>query len=231
MNRTEFLARLRAALVSLPFEEGQSAMKYYEEYFADAGEDREEEILKELGSPEMLAATILGGYSSAPVRFGDARAASSANYGDPRYSAAPPYSSDQREQAQEPWYRRTPLWILIPLAICLVPIILPIFGAAVGLFGGLLGVAVAVVISIIAFCLSGVIFGVAGIVMVVVGALRMVLSPAIGLMTAGVGLLLLAVGILLAVTMFWIFTQIVPSAIRGFTDLVRRILHKGGASK
>lgn len=233
MNKNEFLARLRAALVSLPFEEGQSAVKYYEEYFADAGEDREEEILKELGSPEMLASTILGGYSSAPVRTSDVRGAAGSGYYDAGYGASRSGGSDRdgREQSDEPWYRRTPLWVLIILVICLSPIILTAGGVALGLLGGLFGVAVGIIAAICAICISGIAFGVGGVVMAVVGAMRLVFSPAAGLMTAGMGLLMLGVGILLTLATVWVLANTVPACVRLFVNLLRRIFNRGGASK
>ena len=39
-------------------EERREALSYYQSYFEDAGEENEERILKELESPEKVAATI-----------------------------------------------------------------------------------------------------------------------------------------------------------------------------
>jgi len=58
MNKNEFLKRLKSDLSSLSEEERLNALKYYEEYFADAGEDMEEEIIMEFVSPENLAHKI-----------------------------------------------------------------------------------------------------------------------------------------------------------------------------
>lgn len=60
MGKADFLAELRRALSSrLPEEELSDALAYYEEYFAEAGEDREEAVLQELGSPAAVAAKVL----------------------------------------------------------------------------------------------------------------------------------------------------------------------------
>ena len=59
MRRREFLTRLEAALVTLPYEERQAALRYYEEYLLDAGEENEAEAIAELGAPEVLADKIV----------------------------------------------------------------------------------------------------------------------------------------------------------------------------
>ena len=58
MTRTEFMAALRSRLSHLPAEEQDAALRYYEEYFDEA--DSEEEAARQLGSPEDIAARILG---------------------------------------------------------------------------------------------------------------------------------------------------------------------------
>lgn len=61
MNKETYLRFLRAYLANrLPAGEVEDIMNYYTEYFADAGEGREGEVMAELGSPEKLAHQILG---------------------------------------------------------------------------------------------------------------------------------------------------------------------------
>jgi len=234
MNKFEFLERLRSALVSLPWEECQSAMKYYEEYFAEAGEDREEEILKELGSPEAVAATILSDYSSAPARLSDVKPGQSttttgysgAGYSNAQYSSAQSYHGE--EPVQEPWYRRTPLWVLILLAIFTVPI----WGSLLGVFVSLLGALFAVVAAIVAFMaamgIAGIALTVGGLITFVVGLFRVALSPAAGLITMGASLLLVGLGILAGMAAVWLFTTAVPAMVRGIVGLIRKVVTLGG---
>lgn len=59
MNKNEFLSRLRASLASLPKEERDAAMAYYEEFFDDAGEENEQSVIAEIGSPEELGKSIV----------------------------------------------------------------------------------------------------------------------------------------------------------------------------
>lgn len=59
MNKKEFLDKLNQKLAELSQEERESAMKYYEDYFEDAGEEKEQEVISQLGSPEEIAKGIL----------------------------------------------------------------------------------------------------------------------------------------------------------------------------
>lgn len=58
MNREEFLARLKSLLTGISEEERNEALQYYIDYFEDAGPEKEAEVIRELGSPEKLAAMI-----------------------------------------------------------------------------------------------------------------------------------------------------------------------------
>lgn len=62
MNKSEYLIRLSDALSELPIEEKENILDYYEEYFIEAGEDREEETVLELGSPQSLAGRLIREY-------------------------------------------------------------------------------------------------------------------------------------------------------------------------
>lgn len=66
MNKREFLQALDAALSTLvPDRERQETLRYYEEYFEEAGPEREAELIRELGDPALLAQKIAreGGFS------------------------------------------------------------------------------------------------------------------------------------------------------------------------
>lgn len=59
MNKDQFLKRLSELLDRLSPEERRDAIRYYVEYFDEAGPENETRILLELGSPEEAAAAIL----------------------------------------------------------------------------------------------------------------------------------------------------------------------------
>lgn len=61
MSKETYLRFLRAYLTGrLPAGEVEEIMRYYTEYFEDAGEGSEQAVMAELGSPEHLAQQILG---------------------------------------------------------------------------------------------------------------------------------------------------------------------------
>lgn len=58
MNKQEFIRELRKELQDIPSKEREEAVQYYEEYFDEAGEENEEDVIRELGSPARIAAMI-----------------------------------------------------------------------------------------------------------------------------------------------------------------------------
>ena len=58
MNRAEFMRRLEELLQDIPADEREEAVQYYQDYFDDAGPECESEIIRELESPEKVAAMI-----------------------------------------------------------------------------------------------------------------------------------------------------------------------------
>ena len=62
MRRTEFLEELGRLLADLPEEERKAAILYYDDYLQDAGQENEQDVIRELGGPEKVAATIRADY-------------------------------------------------------------------------------------------------------------------------------------------------------------------------
>lgn len=59
MKKTEYLAELDRYLRKLPEADYKEAMEYFTEYFDEAGEDKEEEVIRELGTPKEAANEII----------------------------------------------------------------------------------------------------------------------------------------------------------------------------
>ena len=60
MTRSEYLSELDSHLISLPKEERSMAIKFYEEYFDEAGPENEQSVIADLGKPFNLARSIIG---------------------------------------------------------------------------------------------------------------------------------------------------------------------------
>jgi uncharacterized membrane protein len=58
MTKIEFMKELEDLLSDISSDERKEVLQYYEDYFEDAGPDREQNIISELGSPKKVAASI-----------------------------------------------------------------------------------------------------------------------------------------------------------------------------
>lgn len=59
MNKTQYINELKRHLRTLPKEDFQKAVEYYEEYFFDAGVENEAQVIEDLGTPEFAARQII----------------------------------------------------------------------------------------------------------------------------------------------------------------------------
>lgn len=158
MNRQTFMNRLAGELSKLPKEEIQAAMEYYSEYFDEAGADREEETIKDLGSPSRVATQIKADYA---VRQLDEHGG--------RQSAKKGFSAV--------------LWVI--LGIFAAPIGLPL-AVALGAVALAVFVTIFAVILSLLLCLGA--FCIGGIAMVIIGIVGLTGSLAGGLLLIGLGL-------------------------------------------
>ncbi len=193
MTAYEYMNALREALGVLPEEERANAIRYYEEYFLDAGPENEARVIEELGAPEQVAQQILNDYKEI-VR--------AAPRSEPGAEAGPEPIFGEAEEAPRP--RRSPLVSFLALCGALflgVTIGIPLLASGVAAIFSLV-VAVLTLIGVI--LLAGVLlFAVLPLALLLAGFLLCVFSlflwtmPASALVTLGVGLCLFAIGILL----------------------------------
>lgn len=59
MTKNEYMKTLSHNLRRLPKEDFDRALEYFEEYFAEAGEENEEQAIQDLGSPEEAAKELI----------------------------------------------------------------------------------------------------------------------------------------------------------------------------
>ena len=200
MNRSEYMAALRRALSVLPEEERASALRYYEEYFDDAGPENERRVIEDLGAPETVAGQILADYRELTTVPRQGAAASGA--------------------PAAPWRGINP-WRLLLLVVLAIPIGVPLAGAFIGVCAAVLGVLAAVLLSVLAFvvviplCLLAAGIVLCGISFVLWGA------PANALVTLGCGLMLFALGVLVSLLAIKLCTLFVPPVFRAFVALLR----------
>ena len=132
MNRIEFMTELAALLQDVPVEERREAMQYYNDYFDDAGEENEEQVISELGNPAKVAATIKADLGS---QAGDYAEYSENGYTDSRFDQKemPAGRDYQRKEEKEPPKTSRALKIVLIIAIILVgaPVLIPMHNCVV----------------------------------------------------------------------------------------------------
>lgn len=239
MTRNEFLERLRELLSDLPPEEYLEAVRYYEDYFADAGPEAEAEVLRELGSPENVAEKIRAGCQSrGGLDEGDAFAENvfagrgmddageqaeqmrrfDANAGDYENEGGN-YESTGRNRGYGAAVRTksylTPLLVILALVIG-IPVLGPLL--------------IAFCVLMLGFFIG---FGVGGVCLIaggitVLGNALADFSVGTGLVCvlSGGGLILTALGILFVVFAVNCAFRALPAAFRGIRGLMRRLFGK-----
>ena len=214
MNAYEYLQALRAALAVLPDDEINSAMRYYEDYFLDAGDENAAQVIEQLGPPEQVAEAILRDYTGVarrrPERFEEEKAQTVD--GVPLGRDGKPLT---RKKGINPWM----LACIVLLALIFGPIAITVIGAIILAVVGLIVGVAACVVAVPAATLIG------GGALVLFSFLLWA-TPASALATLGAGLVVGAIGLLLVLLVIKLCILFVPPIIRGLVALVRWPIEK-----
>ncbi len=246
MTRAEFMSRLTALLQDMPPAEREEAIQYYNDYFDDAGEGNEAEVIASLGSPEEIAKSIRaglvdGGSSGEFTESGyqsygqknanqimstDKSRNENQGYGQQQYTGSDA-GAQQGNGSRKPAKPMSggKIVLIILLAVLLSPVWIGIlggfFGGALGLLGSLLGI-------FIAFLTVGIVLTVVGVALVIAGIVAIFGAPLGGLCLAGGGLIMVAVGLVFVWLMVLVVGTLIPALIRGIVNLCSKLLHRGG---
>lgn len=214
MNAYEYLQALRAALAVLPDDEINSAMRYYEDYFLDAGDENAAQVIEQLGPPEQVAEAILRDYTGVarrrPERFEEEKAQTVD--GVPLGRDGKPLT---RKKGINPWM----LACIVLLALIFGPVAITVIGAIIVAAVGLIVGVAACVVAVPAATLIG------GGALVLFSFLLWA-TPASALATLGAGLVVGAVGLLLVLLVIKLCILFVPPIIRGLVALIRWPIEK-----
>ena len=193
MKKAEYIEELRKKLEGLCEEDYEDAIRYCEEYFDEAGEGNEEQVVEELGSPSKFAAQIK---AEAVIRQGEA---------------------PKKEQAKNPKTSMKNV-IAIFLGLCALPIALPLIIVAVILFVCLLFVLATLLFAAI-ISIGAILFS--GIPLLLSGFTNFAVMEN-SLIAFGGGLLCIGSGILLCVVFVWLIKIIIPAFTRLITNLYHK---------
>lgn len=235
MNRIEFMTELAALLQDVPVEERREAMKYYNDYFDDAGEENEQRVIEELESPVKVAATIKADLEGASRDYGEY---TENGYSDTRfeYKEMPAGRDCQKESGssrnggsqgygyqtnEEPPRTNGLLKILLIILLIIVgaPIIIPLAIVAVIL---VCVCAFTILIVFASLVIGSVAVAFAGVCVFIAGLVSLIPEIAVGLALIGTGLILAVLGTIGTVVSVRICWIVLPGVVRGMVWLLRR---------
>jgi len=238
MNRAQFMQKLGALLGDLPVNERTDALKYYADYFDDAGEENVDKVLEELGTPEQVAKIIKAELNAKDRESGEFTEAGYKNPVYDRQTGMPVEviskgTSQQSERqnntsgqtTQTTTRTNTPpamegwkIVLIVLLCIFAIPVGIPLISAV---FSIMIGVLSAVVGLVIGFGAAAVGLFVGAIVLLAVGLFNLATLPFVSLVLIGVGLLLAALGMLFLILTVLICGKLIPAVCRGIVAICR----------
>lgn len=256
MNRREFMSELEYLLQDIPEEEKAEALAYYQDYLEDAGDENEEQVIREFGSPERVAAIIrseLSGNLEAGGEFTEA-GYQDERFKDPNYQMVqhrnlPDVSetvaegsdreagnTSEKRRKQKPTddsllMRILKVGLLLLGIAVLSPLLFGFGGIVLGLGGGVLGlVAGAVGLLLTVVLLIGILTLVAcigAVALLVLGVALLFSNPWAGVMTLGLGVLVLGLAFIGIALSVLTYGKLIPFCIRSLVDAVSSLFHRG----
>ena len=172
MTKTEYMKILTHNLRRLPKEDYDRAIEYFEEYFAEAGPENEQQAIADLGSPDEAAKALIVDLAAQNIK----------------------------EKPKSMKGGLSALWIAV-LAVCSAPVTLPIAICLLAVIAVVLfcvGIALfCVVISAVAVAASGILTLFGGIVLLFRSLGDGLCNIGLGLFSTGLGILFVYGAILL----------------------------------
>lgn len=256
MNRIEFMAELDVLLRDIPEEERRDAIQFYNDYFDDAGEDKESEVILELDSPakvaEKIKADLLGqrggeftetGYQESGNFRREVPAAregqktENKGYGYQENAGSAGYAYQGSEQGNTAYsYEKNPEeekkpWSSNVLKILLI-IGIVLVGAPVVIpcAFAIIAVAAACIVALFCFFIALVTgfaaLAIVGVVLVCAGLMALIPEIAVGLALIGTGLILGVIGTVGTLAGVKLCIVVIPGICRGIVWICRKPFHR-----
>lgn len=227
MNRVEFMDRLSLLLDDVSEAEREEALKYYRDYFEDAGSWNEQNVISELVSPEKVAETIKESlacettyeHTEESPAAEEIAAEAVGEQSDNNAADKAPASSGKNNKSGN---FSTGVVIAIAVAcVLLSPVILSGIGSIFSLI--LTVLAVWIVISIL-IAIGPFVFTAGGVAAIAAGVIKFMSDAAIGALLAGCGLIGVGISLIGYVILWLYYFRLIPH----FFKWIFRIGSKGG---
>lgn len=233
MDKITFLRELEQQLQEIPSEERQEAITYYENYFEDAGIEKEADVLQELGSPQEVAKNILADFLEAKTDKTDTLPmpvcpdTQSSFSKEELLQARQGNTAEEKKNGTSAEKGDTSKILLISILLLFTaPVWIGVLLGAVGTLAGLFLAAAALVVG---FAVSFGICAIAGIAVFVFGVIRLFTVTMEGFIAMGGGLITFGIGILFLLAML-LCVWIVKQMAKGLVWLCNTLFHKRGAT-
>ncbi len=206
MTRQEYMEQLKKYLKRLPKEDYENAIEYFSEYFDEAGPQKEQQVMKELGEPKEAARELLLNLLQESVE-------NDQDIVEEKAAVQPEAASGGK--------KRSPgkIILLAILVLCASPVSLALL---VGVLAVLLAVVVTATAVIFSLGITSIAATAGGIVTVGFGATLVLKSAAAACMMIGGGFLMAGIGILAGVLTIYICKW----CANGIGRLVNRFVRK-----
>ena len=244
MNRVEFMKELEYLLQDILIEDKADALEYYRDYLEEAGDENEEQAMREFGSPERVAAIVradLNGHLEDGGGFTES-GYQDERFHDPRYrivkhqelpevteekTRSKENANDQRRKPQQDNQNLVGTILKIGLGVLLfcilAPVMLSVGGGALGLIVTVVCVIIAAALLIGALTLAT---GIAAVTVFVLGIGLLFTNPWSGLLLLGVAVLLLGAALIGVALSILMYVQFLPFCIRSTVDVLSRLIHR-----
>ena len=234
MIREDFMDKLAFLLQDLSETDREEALQYYNDYFEDAGPDNEAQVIRELKSPERVAAIIKDGLAAEARENG---AYTETGYEDERFEekrmpgvfqgdgeeAADRGSDGSSEVHRKKQQSPLRLILFILLCLCGLPIFVPL---ALVVIAVVLALALGAVAIVLGLAVSGIAIVIAGFVALASGIAKLVLVPATGILLCGLALLIIAAGVLVTWLIWKLFCKVASPAMNGLIRALKKPFNK-----
>ncbi len=237
MNRFEYMRRLEDLLSDISPSEKEEALTYYNDYFNDAGQENEQQVIEELGSPEQVAAGVKEGLGLQTYdRVQDspegeknqnqsAQIGTDGNAGAQNTGSQNAFSQNSQIPPQPQQKKSKPAWEIALIVIGLIfasPLILAlicvIFALIISVFSLIFGLLIGFGAAALALYVTAFACALLGLVVLPVNVLVSGALLGSGCLCAAAGILCMVLTVLVAMT--------VPAACKGTAWLWRKMFRK-----
>ena len=237
MNRFEYMRRLEDLLSDISPSEKEEALTYYNDYFNDAGQENEKQVIEELGSPEQVSAGVKEGLGLQTYdRVQDspeggknqnqsAQIGTDGNAGAQNTGSQNAFSQNSQIPPQPQQKKSKPAWEIALIVIGLIfasPLILAlicvIFALIISVFSLIFGLLIGFGAAALALYVTAFVCALLGLVVLPVNVLVSGALLGSGCLCAAAGILCMVLTVLVAMT--------VPAACKGTAWLWRKMFRK-----